>query len=331
MKLTVHGDCSSARRERLDELIAWWQGDDSHMEVSTSGSTGTPKLIAIEREAIVASIHATHDALSSHASGHHARMLIALPLDTIGGIMAVFRALTWGWDIDLLPASRTLKWEGSASMISLVPQQALALSPEMWSRVEIVLLGGGPLSQSGRSQLQPFADQIWEGFGMTETLSHIALKRLNESCYHPVSGVNISTQADGALVIHAPHLGLDQLVTQDVVEVEDGCFKWLGRKDLVINSAGKKIHPEVVESAMEQAGSPRGMMTWVEHPDWGQAAVWLMAASAPADVGAYDKALATLPSWQRPKACYHVELPLTANGKLNRAAAQRLAQELALA
>lgn len=331
MSATLHPDCAPERLARYQELVTWWESEAPAITVHTSGSTGNPKAIEIQRSAIRASIRATHDALSSHFTGNHARMLVALPLDTIGGIMAVFRALAWQWSIDLLPNTREVRWSGSASMISLVPQQALALEPELWSQIDVVLLGGGPLSRPGRQQLLPYADRIWEGFGMTETVSHIALKRLDATHYQSVQGVELHQNTDHALVIHAPSLGVSHMTTHDVVELEGDGFKWLGRKDLAIISAGKKIHPEMVEDALGQAGAPFGIVTWVPHEDWGQSAIWMTPHHADDDIVAYEKALATLPSWQRPKACVHAELPLTRNGKLDRAAAQRLAQELALA
>jgi O-succinylbenzoic acid--CoA ligase len=117
--------------------------------------------------------------------------------------------------------------------------------------VSKVLLGGGVVREGLKNKL-PQGIEFWEGFGMTETITHIAARRVISGESNPpfaaLPGVNFRTGPDGTLVIHAPNRGVFELVTDDLVERIDGQnFRWLGRKSSVINSGGMKVIPEVVE------------------------------------------------------------------------------------
>ena len=92
---------------------------------------------------------------------------------------------------------------------------------------------------------------------MTETLSHIALRRLSgpdaSSWYEPFANVNVSTTNEGCLIINAPDVCASTLVTNDIAEIApDGRhFRIRGRKDNVVCSGGIKMQIEEIEAKLQ--------------------------------------------------------------------------------
>ncbi len=241
----------------------WLSGADS-FEVETSGSTGPPKRICLSRQQMIASAHLTAEALGLRA-GH--RTLVCLSPAFIAGKMMLVRGLELDLGITVVePALNPYEQlseakAGTFDFAAFVPLQLQAVvaagdrTRSAFQKLQMVLVGGASVPDSLVRQLGDFPGRIYQSFGMTETASHVALRRLNGAeateFYTCLPGVQISQDARGCLVVQSSVTAGRRLVTNDTVEIlSQRTFKWLGRADWVINSGGVKVHPERVESAI---------------------------------------------------------------------------------
>ena len=228
-------------------LVDWFQNPASPLEFKTSGSSGTPKDISHTRESVIAS---AKDSLTFFGLNPGTRAVLALPIDFVAGRLMLVRAIVGRWNLEIIEPSSRPACTNELDFIALTPLQCASLLPD-FPVVSKVLLGGGVVREGLKNKL-PQGIEFWEGFGMTETITHIAARRVISGESNPpfaaLPGVNFRTGPDGTLVIHAPNRGVFELVTDDLVERIDGQnFRWLGRKSSVINSGGMKVIPEVVE------------------------------------------------------------------------------------
>lgn len=242
----------------LAQFLEEWHSPSDHVLVHTSGSTGKPKPLWVEKRRMEASARMTCDFLGL-CEGDTA--LLCMPLDYIAGKMMVVRSLVGGLRlINVTPSGHPLSSSlGPVTFAAMVPLQvwnSLQVSEEreQLMRIRHLIIGGGAIDQALAQELKNFPNAVWSTYGMTETLSHVAMRRLNgpeaSEWYRPLSGVRICRNKEGCLVIDAPQLCGEPLVTNDVVELKSGplpLFKVLGRKDNVICSGGIKIQAEEVE------------------------------------------------------------------------------------
>ncbi|MGN0836147.1 MAG: AMP-binding protein [Akkermansia sp.] len=320
--------CSGIEAELADFLARWFD-DSPTMELHTSGSTGAPKCIRAPKEAMRRSAELT---LAAFGLQRGARVLLALPLRYIAGQMMVVRALVGGLQLLLREPSSLLPEEEDVAFAPLVPMQFYRTLQEpdgleRLNRVHTLLLGGGFAELPERAA--GLRSRLFASYGMTETLSHIALRRLNgpeaDAWYRPLPGVRVGLDAQGCLTVAAAHLGGGELVTHDVAELApDGRFRILGRRDAVINSGGVKIQAEEVEQALTAATGLACVAVPAPHPLLGQC-VALLWEGSPADEARLRAAAAQLPRYHQPKILHRTDaLPRTATGKPARAEAARL-------
>ena len=245
----------------------------------------------------------------------------------------------------------------SLSFAAMVPMQVwnslqVPEQRERLRQVRHLLIGGGAISEPLAEALKDFPNYVWSSYGMTETLSHIALRQLNgprrSSWYTPLPGVAVELNDDGCLVIKAPHLCDGPLVTNDIGELsptpalpsregefasaashEKGrLFRILGRRDNVVCSGGIKLQMEAIEEKLRPAmGSIPFMITKVKDDKFGEAVVLLVEGSKGA-LPHDEQLFAALTKYERPKHIIPVSrLPMTETGKPARAVAARLAEE----
>ena len=160
---------------------------------------------------------------------------------------------------------------------------------------------------------------------MTETASHVALRSLSEKVYSAVDGVQFTTR-EGALVIDAPHLGIKELQTNDLVRLIDvHSFEFIGRRDDVINSGGLKIHPAVLESHFHSNGYVVCVSSIADEV-YGEAVVIVVEGGV--SQSSVKKLLKDVPRNQQPKFMLSADkLPFLESGKLDRNEVRRLIQE----
>ena len=228
-------------------LVDWFQNPESPLLFKTSGSSGPPRDILHTRESVISS---AKDSITCFGLNPGTRAALALPIDFVAGKLMLVRAIVGRWNLEIIEPSSRPACKNALDFIALTPLQCASLLPD-FPVVSKVLLGGGVLRDSLKNKL-PKGIEFWEGFGMTETLTHIAARRVISGKDNPpfkaLPGVSFDTRPDGVLVIHAPNRGVNHLVTDDVVErIDAQNFIWLGRKSSVINSGGLKVIPEVVE------------------------------------------------------------------------------------
>lgn len=228
-----------------DFLLGWFDAKP-YVEMQTSGSTGVPKTIRVSKQAMVNSALATGDFFKLSPGD---KALHCLPVKYVAGKMMLVRSLILGLDLDFVaPSSHPLKNnQTNYDFIAMVPLQAQNSINEL-KKVKKLIVGGAKISSSLQNKLEQVATEVFETFGMTETISHIAAKKINENAFTVLPNVTISFNKNKCLVIHAPQISDEIIITNDLVElVDENKFIFLGRADNVINSGGVKLIPEQIE------------------------------------------------------------------------------------
>lgn len=246
--------------EATFKFIREWLSGQEHFEMTTSGSTGAPKKILIGRHQMIKSAQRTGEKIKLD---RNSLALVCLDPTYIAGKMMLVRCLTLGMGIMAVdPMANPLvkiPVDKCVQFTAFVPYQVQRVleskHPHLLNGLDKVLIGGAPLSEPLRAQLDRYQCECYETYGMTETVSHIALRRVNTHLKQPyfetLEGINISVDDRGCLVISADYLE-KPVVTNDLVELIDSrTFHWIGRWDSVINSGGIKVLPEKVERELE--------------------------------------------------------------------------------
>lgn len=237
-------------------LKSWFNADESII-VKTSGSTGIPKSISLKKKFVVNSTKATGNYFNLQED---TTALLCLPINYIAGKLMLIRALTLGWKLDIIESNSNPleKVEKPYDFSAMVPLQ-LESSLYKLHLIKKLIVGGGVVSNTLQEKLQTVSTIVFATYGMTETITHIAAKKLNhtgslqgkmtkQSFYQTLPNVTIYKDDRNCLVIDAPKVAENVLFTNDVVQlISNTQFEWLGRFDNVINSGGIKLHPEKIE------------------------------------------------------------------------------------
>jgi len=244
--------------------------EQSKFYTKTSGSTGTPKTILLTRDQLKISAQMTIKALQLKP-GY--RALICTPIDGIGGKMMVIRSIELNMELYLLEPKAELNIDKlpPIDFVALLPVQLQALIKSKSGRnfikqCKIIIVGGGPLDPQLSSQLNQFSNSIFQTFGMTETVSHIALKRLNgiekQLNYKALEGIYLSKDERGCLTITGKVTNNVPVITNDMIELIDTSeFRWLGRWDQAINTGGYKVIPEKLRPIISACLTSVGLKT----------------------------------------------------------------------
>lgn len=340
------------------EFISEWNNEAQTIHVQTSGSTGAPKKMKVRKDRMIESAKMTCDFLGLQ-SGDTA--LLCMNLDYIGAKMMVVRSLVRQLHlIQVAPSGHPLATVDVpitfAAMVPLQVYNSLQVPEEREKlrQIKHLIIGGGAIDDVLAAQLHDFPHAVWSTYGMTETLSHIALRRLNglesSSWYTPLQGIKVSTNADDCLVIDAPMLCDSPIVTNDMAEIREIstsegqntlAFRIIGRRDNVINSGGVKIQMEELERLMRPFLTMPYMVTKRKSEKFGEIVV-LMVEKEGDDEGATVEEKSelpilraihkllhrALPRYWEPRLYLSVDrIPMTETGKPNRALAQQMAEK----
>lgn len=317
----------------LDEFVSDWQSDSPTLLVHTSGSTGKPKPMLVEKRRMEASARITCGFLGLRAGD---TALLCMPLDFIAGKMVVVRSLVWGLRLVAVePSGHPLKGlTESPTFAAMVPMQVYnSLKVEEERRllrdIKHLIIGGGAVNSDMAEELRGFPNAVWSTYGMTETLSHIALRRLSgaeaSEWYEPFDGVGVTTNADGCLVIDAPAVCAQPLVTNDIAEIApDGRrFRIRGRRDNVVCSGGLKLQIEDMEARLQPHLNVPYMISKRPDDKFGEAVVLLAVTDDMESV--CEVCRKHMPRYEQPRYFLAVsELPMTPTGKPARAEAMKL-------
>ena len=329
----------------LTQFLSDWYSPSPFITVKTSGSTGNPKLISVEKKRVEASARRTCQTLGLKKDD---TALLCLPLDFIAGKMMVVRSVVGELKlIEVEPSGHPLQQLDTIStpvvFAAMTPLQVFnsMQMPEELKRLKAIrklIIGCGPVSQEMANQLSLFPNQVWSTYGMTETLSHIALRKLSgkdaSEWYEPLPGISLSLNSEGCLVVDAPDICPETLYTRDCAEIIEERhritrFRIIGRVDNVINSGGVKIQIEEVERVLSLYLDMPFVVAPSPDPKFGQIIVLLTTGSPDMAASSIDTIpLDVLPKYHRPRRIFHIDdLPLTPTGKPARAVAARIAAQ----
>jgi o-succinylbenzoate---CoA ligase len=292
------------------QVILDWLTNPTYMEARTSGSTGNPKIIRHSAHAVRASAQITAEYFDLKEGS---AVFLCLPSQFIGGKMMILRSLIRGWHLDWCEPS-AFPFEAvkkQYDLVAVTPHQCgAALERDYtFSPFKHVLLGGAALSGSMRKTLGALPNRFYLGYAMTETLTHIAMQKIDRQTdagiFSCLGQTTVHTDARGCIVIHAPHLDTPEIVTNDLGEcVNFTTFRLFGRIDHVINSGGVKVIPEEIEAVLESQIQTPFYITKKEHPGLGEMVV-LKIEDQPWDGGRlqhfHDWMDQALNKFQRPK------------------------------
>lgn len=315
--------------ESADFLKNWFD-ENLFIEVNTSGSTGIPKKIRLKKQQLYNSAIATgvYFNLPENTSA-----LLCLSSSYIAGKMMWVRALILGWHLDIVavdsnPLANNKKTYDFSAMVPL----QVANSLEQLFRIKKIIIGGGVVSDELQEKLQNISTDAFATYGMTETVTHIAVKKINNFLgksthyYELLPSIKIAIDTRGCLVIDAPLLADELVVTNDLVTlISENKFEWLGRFDSVINSGGIKLIPEKIEKKIAEVIAGPFFIAAKEHSLLGEKVILIVEGKHPLITEKKDILLflqgAKLAPYELPKEIYFVkEFLLTETGKIRRSA-----------
>ncbi len=241
----------------IHSFLSNWFDKSEYITVSTSGSTGKPKKIQLKKRFMINSAKATGSFFDLYKK---TTTLMCLNVDFIAGKMMLVRAMVLGWNLDIVaPDSKPLKHiDKEYDFSAMIPMQ-LYNSLDKISLIKKLIVGGGIVPPELKEKIRTLSTKVYHTYGMTETISHVAVKPLNRSAgltaennfYQTLPQINISRDKRGCLIIDALEISDKKVITNDLVEIyADNKFKWLGRYDLIINSGGIKLIPEEIEEKL---------------------------------------------------------------------------------
>lgn len=336
----------------VNDFLQEWNSPSETLLVHTSGSTGKPKPMWVEKQRMLNSAHITCDFLGLRPGDS---ALLCMSLDYIAGKMMVVRSIERKLRLfSVKPSGHPLSDESLAKMVemdfdfvAMVPMQVyntlqVPQERERLSRIKHLIIGGGAIDDALAEELRSLPGAVWSTYGMTETLSHIALRRLNgeeaNEWYQPFDSVGVSLNSDGCLVIDAPLVCSEPLVTNDIAEIKQQetsshssdassslktssphvLFRIKGRKDNVICSGGIKIQIEEVENLLRQHLDAPFLLAKKKDEKFGEIAVLVTESGDLEGVEAICRQV--LPKYWVPRQYLHFDqLPMTETGKPKRA------------
>lgn len=308
----------------LNEFRAEWTARGSYITAHTSGSTGKPKEIRLSKADMIVSARATNTFFGLDSGS---TFVCPLSPDYIAGKMMAVRAWQAGTEPVFVTPSNTPELYGHASLLAVVPSQVphvLALTNSGALTVGNLLIGGAALSELLKADILSAGINAYESYGMTETCSHVALRRVGDATFHSMPGVRFDVDSRNCLCISHDGMSFGRLQTNDIVDLlSPDQFVWRGRFDNVINTGGIKVFPEELEAEISRLVSPvfPFYISSVPSEKWGNE-IAVVAACSQGQLNELKDSLSQLMDHRRlPKHFFCVDaLPQASNGKVKRIA-----------
>ena len=274
---------SNEQRTQIETLIDEVKNDNSKIQFYTSGSTGAPKIILHLKTAVVASAQKTIHYFQLKEKENAA---LCLPVDHVAGAMMLIRSMIAGLTLHVYGTSTKSidSIKASTRFIALLPMQLHhAVNSEKGIKAlkscTHILIGGAPIMPALNRKLIVEKISVYHSYGMTETITHIALKKAGfrgVDFYKTLEGIQVSVKNE-ALCIDYPEIQMEEILTNDRVElINRTSFRWLGRLDYIINSGGLKISPERIEEKISKGISNPLIITGIPDPILGQKLVLIL-------------------------------------------------------
>ncbi|MCH5347241.1 MAG: AMP-binding protein [Muribaculaceae bacterium] len=311
----------------VNEFIDEWHSNSATIFTQTSGTTSGGKPIVLSKADMEISARATLDFLGLRGEG----LTFVMPINPayIGGKMMIVRSLLAGARLveiepSLDPLSTLPPDVTRIDLLAIVPAQIPELLKSA-ANVEIgnIIIGGAPIPESFENQLLEAMQgcNIFSTYGMTETSSHIALRRLGKKYYEALPGVKFETDDTGCLIITHNSASWSPMKTRDIVQLASPYkMEWIGRADNLINTGGLKVSPEQIEQLLGAAGLPGDFyITSRPHDKWGQAITLVIEGENLDTASIMEQIKKILPQKLVPKAIeVFPNLRRTDTGKLRR-------------
>lgn len=301
-------------QKEIISFINDWFSEEDFVISKTSGSTGIPKEIKIPKSSMK---------MSAEMTGKFFRLnegncaLLCMPVNFIAGKMMIVRAIELKLKLYCVePKSKiNLDFTDKIDFSPMTPMQVENSFGEL-SKIKTLLIGGAPLSDELKEKLLPLKTQSYESYGMTETITHIALKEISKDFFVTLHGVSIRKDERDCLVIRTPYFE-EEIITNDIVEIKDKhTFKWLGRFDNVINSGGIKLFPEQIESKLRPFIQEEFIISSLHDKTLGQRLILIIEGKKTLNL---NPEILNLSKFEVPKEIYYLEkFPRTESGKIKR-------------
>ena len=302
------------KKDYYNFLISWFDHKD-YILTKTSGSTGKPKEIKLKKLDLIESSKLTARYFDLKVGD---KVISCLPVKYIAGKMMLVRSLVLGLDLYIFPvtSSPISDLKNNYELIAFTPIQ-LENSIPFIEKIKKVLVGGSPVQKSLKEKILNSKSTIYETYGMTETITHIAAKNLSigEKEFTSLPGIEIGIR-DNCLFIKPNHLSVKMVQTNDVVELTNkNKFLLIGRKDFIINSGGVKLNPEAIEKKLEKYISADFVISSIDNTKFGEVVTLVFKKNIPEN---YNKAFTHLSKYEIPKEVLVIDNFPENNGKINR-------------
>ncbi|MFV7236676.1 MULTISPECIES: AMP-binding protein [Flavobacterium] len=299
----------------VGDFILDWFDKKSYIELNTSGTTGSPKIIQMDKQAMINSALATGDFFDLRPGD---KALHCLPTKYIAGKMMFVRGFILGLDMDFVaPSSHPMLHNDTKyDFVAMVPLQAQNSLKEL-KNVKKMIVGGAKMSKSLENSLSKLSTKGYETYGMTETITHIAAKKIGGKAFSVLPNIKISHDDRNCLVIDAPKISEEKIVTNDLVDlINENEFIFLGRIDNVINSGGIKLIPEQIEEKLSNKIHSRFFVTGIQDATLGEKLALIIEGEKQLlDETIFDG----LDKYEKPKEVFYVSKFIeTQNGKIKR-------------
>ena len=315
-------DFSNQIFDRLSPEIPWqneiiefwdeWNSNSDFILSRTSGSTGVPKEIQLPKSAMKTSAKMTGEFFGLKVGDS---ALLCLPVNFIAGKMMLVRAIELKLKLFVVEPKSKIELDRKIDFVPMTPMQ-VENSFEFLPQIKTLLIGGAPLSDELRSKLLSLSVKDFESYGMTETITHIALKEISDEFFTTLKGVAVRKDDRDCLVIQTPYFE-EEIITNDIVELNNkNQFKWLGRLDNVINSGGIKLFPEQIEKKLKPFISEEFIISSIPDKKLGEKLILIIEGI---DFANFELRVTNLERYEIPKEIYFVKsFPRTESGKIIR-------------
>lgn len=307
------------------QFILEWLSDTDFIRIKTSGSTGVPKGLKVEKQNMVRSAQLTGEFLKLQKNS---KALLCLPVDYIAGKMMVVRSFVLG--LDLIPVEPSGKPMENVTVCfdfaAMTPMQVYSILREKdginkLNQIRKLIIGGGEINSNLLNEIRMLDNNTYHTYGMTETLTHVALKKLNgnkpDDFFHALPGVRFEKDERECLIISAPHLSEKKFISNDIVDLmNEQTFSFIGRHDNVINSSGIKISPENLEYKLSSLIENRYIIAGFQDDKLGQKVILIIEGKEEFFI---DFTKVEISKYEIPKQVYFLDhFPETENGKIIR-------------
>ncbi len=318
-------DFRSDFEKRIFKFIRLWLNGNEYVPANTSGSTGKPKTIRLEKQQMVHSAKATGQYFNLQKGQ---KALLCLPVEYIAGKMMIIRAIVLGLDLIVVePTSNPLEHlETEIDFAAMVPLQVENAIRTGLDKIRQLIIGGAPLSNMLEDEILQSSVKCYATYGMTETITHIAIRPLNgdnrQPYFQALDNVRFKQDERACLIVHAPLVTPTDVVTNDVIElISDTSFIWKGRFDNVINTGGVKVFPETIETKIESIVGVPFFIASIPHDELGEQVVLIIEGIPQNHKRLKEDLTSVLSQFETPKKIFFLpEFPRTNSGKIKRKA-----------